>query len=330
MNYTLKKISELFNADIIGDENYEVDQVSSLENATSSSVVFVSDEKFLKFLDNSKSKVVITTKALSKSCNLNVIISENPYLLFSKVSKLINKVDDLVYSVHESVCTSTRNLNKKIVVEPNVVIGKNVQLGDNTFIGANCYIGDFVDIGENSYIYPNVTIYNNVKIGNNIIVHSGTVIGSDGFGYANDEKILVKIPQVGGVQIGDNVEIGSNTSIDRGTLDNTIIGNGVKIDNQIQIAHNVQIGDNTAIAGCAGIAGSAKIGKNCIIGGAAGIQGHIEICDNVKITGMAKVACNIKEAGVYSSGTPLMLNKKWLKNAARFKQLNELFLKYKK
>ena len=330
MNYTLKKISELLNADIIGDGNYIVDQVSSLENATSSSVVFVSDKKFLKFLDNSKSKVVITTKELSKSCNLNVIISENPYLLFSKVSKLINKADDLVYSVHESVCTSTINLNKKITVEPNVVIGKNVQLGNNTFIGANCYIGDFVDIGENSYIYPNVTIYNDVKIGDNIIIHSGTVIGSDGFGYANDKEKFVKIPQIGGVQIGDNVEIGSNTSIDRGALDNTVIGDGVKIDNQIQIAHNVSIGDNTGIAACVGIAGSAKIGKNCQIGGGAGIQGHIKICDNTNITGMAKVSCNITEAGTYSSGTPLMLNNQWLKNAVRFKHLNELFLKYKK
>ena len=183
---------------------------------------------------------------------------------------------------------------------------------------------------SNSYIYSNVVIYANVKIGNNIIIHSGTVIGSDGFGYVNDKNFWYKIPQTGGVIIGNDVEIGSNTSIDRGTLDNTIIGNGVKIDNQIQIAHNVAIGDNTAIAGCVGIAGSAKIGKNCTIGGGAGIQGHIEICDNTQITGMTKVSCNIKEAGVYSSGTPLMSNEEWLKNAARFKKLNELFLKIKK
>ena len=329
MNYTLKKISELLKVDIVGDENFVVNQVSSLENATSTSVVFISDKKFLKFLDNTKSKVVITTELLSKSCNLNIIICENPSLIFSKVSKLINKPDDLVYSVHDSVCTLTSNLNKKITVEPNVVIGKNVQLGNNAFIGANCYIGDYVDIGENSYIYPNVTIYNNVKIGNNIVIHSGTVIGSDGFGYTMDGKNLVKMPQIGGVKIGDNVEIGSCTSIDRGALDNTIIGNGVKIDNQIQIAHNVHIGDNTAISGCVGIAGSAKIGKNCVIGGGVGIKDHVEICDNAIITGMAKVRGDIKEAGMYSSGTPLMLNNEWLKAAARFKQLNKFFLKLK-
>ena len=147
MKYTLKQLSELFNADIIGDENYIVDKVSSIENATSTSLVFVSDKKFLKSLDKTNSKVVITTKPLSKFCSLNVIVSKNPYLLFSKVSQLINKKNNLVYGIHDSVVNSTSNLNKKIIVEPNVVIGKKVQLGDNVFIGANCYIGDYVDIG---------------------------------------------------------------------------------------------------------------------------------------------------------------------------------------
>ena len=329
MNITLKKISEKFNVEFIGDGSYEINSVSSITSATEKSIIFLSDKNFLKFLDETKSQTVVTTKELSKFCKNNIIICDNPYLLFAKISQLINKQDSLKYNVHSSVVSSTKNLNNKLLIEPNVVIGKNVEIEENSFIGANCYIGDNVKIASGARIFPNVTIYNDVKIGNNIIIHSGVVIGADGFGFANDREEFIKIPQIGGVRIGDNVEIGSNTSIDRGTLDNTIIGNGVKIDNQIQIAHNVHIGDNTAIAGCAGIAGSARIGKNCIIGGMAGIQGHIEICDNVKITGMAKVACDIKEPGIYSSGTPLMLNKKWLKNAARFKQLNELFLKYK-
>ena len=329
MNITLKKISEKFNVEFIGDESYEINSVASITSATEKSIIFLSDKNFLKFLDETKSQTVVTTKELSKFCKNNIIICDNPYLLFAKISQLINKQDSLKYNVHSSVVSFTKNLNNKILIEPNVVIGKNVEIEENSFIGANCYIGDNVKIASGARIFPNVTIYNDVKIGNNIIIHSGVVIGADGFGFANDREEFIKIPQIGGVRIGHNVEIGSNTSIDRGTLDNTIIGNGVKIDNQIQIAHNVHIGDNTAIAGCVGIAGSARIGKNCIIGGMAGIQGHIEICDNVKITGMAKVACDIKEPGIYSSGTPLMLNKKWLKNAARFKQLNELFLKYK-
>ena len=330
MNYSLKKISEIFNVDFIGNEVFTINKVSSISNADENSIIFFSDKKFLDLLKGTNSKVVITTKTLSKYCNDNIIISENPYLLFAKISQLISKKSKLNYGIDNSVNSLTENLNNKICIEPNTVIKNNVILGDDTFVGPNCFIGDNVTIGSNSYIYSNVVIYANVKIGNNIIIHSGTVIGSDGFGYVNDKNFWYKIPQTGGVIIGNDVEIGSNTSIDRGTLDNTIIGNGVKIDNQIQIAHNVAIGDNTAIAGCVGIAGSAKIGKNCTIGGGAGIQGHIEICDNTQITGMTKVSCNIKEAGVYSSGTPLMSNEEWLKNAARFKKLNELFLKIKK
>ena len=330
MNYTLKKLSEIFNFKFIGDEEYTVDKVSSLENASEKSIVFLSDKKLLKMLDATKARTLITTKEYSQSFKHNVIITENPYLLFVKISHLFNPNKKNEYYIDKSVVCATKNLNKNLSISPNVVIGKHALIGNDSFIGANCYIGDNVTIGENAYLYPNVSIYNNVVIGKNFIVHSGTVIGSDGFGYLNESQKWVKIPQIGSVQIGDNVEIGSNTSIDRGTLDNTFVGNGVKIDNQIQIAHNVHIGDNTAIAGCVGIAGSAKIGKNCTIGGGAGIQGHIKICDNVQITGMTKVSCNIDHAGTYSSGTPLMTNKQWLKSAARFKKLNELFVKNKK
>ena len=330
MNITLKKISEKFNVEFIGDGSYEINNVSSIANANENSIIFLSDKNFLKFLDETKSKTVVTTKELSKFCKNNIIVCDNPYLLFAKISQLINKQDKLIYKIHSSVVSYTNDLNKEILIEPNVVIGKNVTIGEKSFIGTNCYIGDNVKISSGAKLFQNVTIYSNVTIGSNVIIHSGTVIGSDGFGYAKENNSWIKIPQIGGVKIGNNVEIGSNTSIDRGALDNTIIGDGVKIDNQVQIAHNVQIGENTAIAGCVGIAGSAKIGKNCTIGGGAGIQGHIEICDNTQITGMSKVSSNIKKSGVYSSGTPLMLNKEWLKNAARFKKLNELFLKYKK
>ena len=330
MNYSLKKLSEIFNFEVIGDEKYVVNKVSSLGSASEKSIVFLSDKKFLSMLGATKARTVITTKEFSESFEHNVIVTENPYLLFVKICEFFNTNNKIEYGIDKSVVSATKSLNKNLSINQNVVIGQNVVLGDDSFIGANCYIGDNVTIGANAHIHANVSIYNNVKAGKNLIVHSGTVIGSDGFGYLNESSKWIKIPQIGGVQIGNDVEIGSNTSIDRGTLDDTLIGNGVKIDNQIQIAHNVHIGDNTAIAGCVGIAGSAKIGKNCTIGGGAGIQGHIVICDNVQITGMTKVSCNIDQTGIYSSGTPLMTNKNWLKSAARFKQLNELFLKIKK
>ena len=330
MNYSVKNISKIFDAKFVGDADYLINQVSSLENATAESIVFFSNKKYLELLNKTKSKVVITTEELSEFCNHNIIISKNPYSLFAKISQFLNKDTNRNYYIHKSVISFSNNLGEKISIDPNVVIGKNVSIGEDSFIGSNCSIGDNVKISKGAYIFPNVTIYKNVTIGKSVRIHSGTVIGSDGFGYAHENNTWIKIPQIGGVEIGDNVEIGSNTSIDRGALDKTIIGNGVKIDNQIQIAHNVQIGENTAIAGCVGIAGSAKIGKNCTIGGGAGIQGHIEICDNAYITGMSKVSSDIKKPGVYSSGTPLMLNKEWLKNAARFKRLNELFIKNKK
>tara|TARA_B100001564_G_scaffold309794_1_gene281076 strand:+ start:581 stop:1576 length:996 start_codon:yes stop_codon:yes gene_type:complete len=330
VNYTLKNISKIFNAEFSGNGDFFVSEVSSIESASETSVVFLSNKKYLELLKKTKSKVVITTRELSKFCKHNIIITKDPYALFAKISNLLNAKLDFEYNIHSSVISNTKNLNRLIHIGANVVLGKGIEIGNKSFIGCNCSIGDNVKIAAGAYIHPNVTIYNNVIIGENIIIHSGTVIGSDGFGYAYEDNSWIKIPQIGGVVIGDNVEIGSNTSIDRGTLDNTIIGNGVKIDNQIQIAHNVEIGENTAIAGCVGIAGSAKIGKNCTIGGGAGIQGHIEICDNTQITGMTKVSASIKKAGVYSSGTPLMLNKDWLKSAARFKKLNEFFIKNKK
>ncbi len=329
MNYTLKKLAELFSVEIIGDDSYSINKVASIENADEDSLVFLAEKKFLKLLNNSRSKTVITTKSFSHLCKNNVVVCDNPYLLFAKISLLLNKNQKKNYGIHRSVTSLTEKLNTKLSIDSNVYIGKNVQIGDDSTIGANCCIGDNIIIGNNACIYPNVTFYSNVIVGDNVVIHSGAVIGSDGFGFVKENNMWIKIPQIGGVIIGNDVEIGSNTSIDRGTLDNTVIGNGVKLDNQIQIAHNVRIGDHTIIAACVGIAGSAKIGRNCSIGGGAGIQGHIEICDNTQVTSMTKVSSSIKVSGIYTSGTPHMLNKKWLKNAVRFKSLNELFLKNK-
>ena len=326
MEYTLKQIAKELDVEVIGDANFIVDSVASLESARNSSVVFVSDKKFLDSLERTKSKVVVTTKDYSEFCNDNIILSDDPYLIFAKISSLFEKELDITKYIHDSAIVKSE-INADIFISENVVIEENVNIGNNSYIGAGSYIGENVTIGINSYIYPNVSIYKDTVIGANAKIHSGVVIGCDGFGYALDGKSWFKIPQTGKVIIGENVEIGSNTTIDRGTLDNTEIGNGVKLDNQIQVAHNVIIGENTAIAACVGIAGSAKIGRNCTIGGMAGIQGHIEICDNTQVTGMAKISCSIKKPGIYASGTPTMPYKDWLKSAALFKKLDKLFEK---
>ncbi|MBH32626.1 MAG: UDP-3-O-(3-hydroxymyristoyl)glucosamine N-acyltransferase [Gammaproteobacteria bacterium] len=326
MEYTLEQIAKELDVEIIGDTNFIIDSVASLESATSSSVVFISNKKFLDALGLTKSKVVVTTKDYSKFCNDNVILVDDPYLIFAKISSLFQDESVITKYVHNSAIVKSK-IDTDVLISENVVIEENVNIGNNSYIGAGSYIGKNVTIGINSYIYPNVSIYDDTIIGSNTKIHSGVVIGSDGFGYALNGKSWFKIPQIGKVIIGENVEIGSNTTIDRGTLDNTEIGNGVKLDNQIQVAHNVIIGENTLIAACVGIAGSAKIGKNCVIGGMAGIQGHIEICDNTHVTGMTKISCSIKKPGIYASGTPTMPYKDWLKSAALFKKLNKLFEK---
>ena len=191
-------------------------------------------------------------------------------------------------------------------------------------IGAHCVIGARSEIGEGGWLAPRVTLYHDVKIGKRVVIQSGAVLGGEGFGFANDKGVWQKIAQIGGVVLGDDVEVGANTTIDRGALADTIIGNGVKLDNQIMIAHNVQIGDHTAMAGCAGISGSTKIGKHCMIAGGVGMVGHIEVCDNVFVTGMTMVTRSITEPGAYSSGTAMQTAADWKKSAARIRQLDDM------
>lgn len=197
-------------------------------------------------------------------------------------------------------------------------------LGDNVIIGAGCFVGKFTKIGSGTRLWANVSVYHQIEIGEKCLIQSGTVIGADGFGYANDRGNWIKIPQLGTVRIGDRVEIGACTTIDRGALDDTIIGNGVIIDNQCQIAHNVMIGDNTAVAGGVIMAGSLKIGRYCQIGGASVINGHMEICDKAVVTGMGMVMRPITEPGIYSSGIPLQPNKAWRKTAALVMNIDEI------
>ena len=327
MLYKIKQLADEFNLEFEGNENYEVDSVASISKANAKSVIFLNEKKYISLLNNTKSKVLITKKNLIDSFDGVIIYSENPYLIFSKLSQLFNLSGSELKDMYISDKSINSHIDKSVKIGKNVYIGANVQIGKDSIISSNSVISDNVQIGKSCFIYPNVTIYHETIIGFNCIIHAGVVIGSDGFGYVKEGNEWFKIPQIGAVHIGNNVEIGANTTIDRGTLDNTIICDGVKLDNQVQVAHNVYIGENTAVAGCVGIAGSAVIGKNCAIGGGAGIQGHIQICDNTHVTGMSKISSSITKPGVYSSGTPFMENKIWLKNAALFKKLEKLLKK---
>src|SRR5690606_17122218 len=220
-------------------------------------------------------------------------------------------------------------LGDNVAIGANAVISAGVRLGNNVQVGAGCFIGEQASIADNSRIWPNATVYHRVSIGQRCIIHSGAVLGADGFGFANERGSWLKIPQTGTVILGDDTEIGANTTIDRGAIEDTIIGNNVIIDNQCQIAHNVKIGDHTAIAGCTVVAGSTKIGRYCIIGGAVVINGHMEICDGANITGMAMVMKPITEKGIYSSGIPATTNQEWRKNTAKLRQIDQLYQRVK-
>lgn len=324
---TLQELAVAIDADLIGDPNYQISSCATLESARSDQLSFIYNKKYITDLQTTNAGVVILSDAFLAGYDGNALIVKNPYLAYAKAANVIHAAPPRLGSIHASVVIGDNaNIAEDCVLAPHVVIGDDVTIGKGCYIGPGCVIANKVVIGNNLKLVANVSLGEETKIGDNVTIHPSTVIGSDGFGYApyNDKKGWCKIPQLGHVVIGNDVEIGSNTSIDCGALDDTVIGDGVKIDNQVQIAHNVVIGDHTAIAACTGIAGSTKIGKYCTFAGGVGLVGHISITDGVHVTGMTMVTHSINEAGVYSSGTPFQKNTDWLKNAVRFKQLDKL------
>jgi UDP-3-O-[3-hydroxymyristoyl] glucosamine N-acyltransferase len=258
-------------------------------------------------------------------CQTNALVVKDPYVGFARVAQLLDSTPQPALDIHPTaIIAADVQLGQNVAIGPHAVIESGVVLGDGVAIGPGCFVGKNSRLGKGSRLWANVTIYHNVEIGDACLIQSGTVIGADGFGYANERGEWIKIPQVGKVILGNRVEIGASTTIDRGAIDDTIIADNVIIDNQCQIAHNVEIGYGTAIAGGTVIAGSAKIGKYCIIGGAAVINGHIQVCDQATITGMSMVMRSISEPGIYSSGVPAQSNKEWRKMAARVLHIDEM------
>ncbi len=255
--------------------------------------------------------------------DLPKIVHPNSYAYYARVVALLNPPEVRPQGVHPSAVVESP-VPETARVGENVVIGRDAMIGENVTLYPGCVIGDRVSIGDDSVIYPNVVVYHDCVIGKRAVVQAGAVIGSDGFGFAKDGERWIKIPQIGRVVIGDDVEIGANTSIDRGALDDTVIGDGVKLDNQIQIAHNVTIGDHAAMAGCVGVAGSTHIGRRCTIGGAGMIIGHLELADDVHVSAGTMVTKSLRQPGQYTSIFPLEPHDEWLQNAAQIKRLAKL------
>ncbi|PKX83153.1 UDP-3-O-(3-hydroxymyristoyl)glucosamine N-acyltransferase [Pectobacterium peruviense] len=321
----LDALAQQLDAQLHGDGDIVITGVASMHSAKTGQITFLSDSRYREQLAGTQASAVVLTEADLPYCQVAALVVKNPYLTYARMAQLLDTTPQPATDIAPSaVIAPDATLGQHVSVGANAVIESGAQLGDGVVIGPGCFIGKDARIGTGTRLWANVTIYHRVELGEHCLIQSGTVIGSDGFGYANDRGNWVKIPQLGTVRIGDRVEIGASTTIDRGALDDTVIGNGVIIDNQCQIAHNVVIGDNTAVAGGVIMAGSLKIGRYCMIGGASVINGHMEICDKVTVTGMGMVMRPITEPGVYSSGIPLQPNKVWRKTAALVMNIDEI------
>jgi len=325
LSIRLADLAQQLDAQVHGDGELVITGVASMTSAQAGQITFLSNSKYREQLATCQAGAVVLTADDLPFCHTNALIVKNPYLTYARMAQILDTTPAPAQDIAPSAVISPEaKLGNQVAIGANAVIEAGAVLGDNVVIGAGCFIGKHAQIGAGTRLWANVTIYHEVQIGQNCLIQSGTVIGADGFGYANERGNWIKIPQLGTVIIGDQVEIGACTTIDRGALDNTIIGKGVIIDNQCQIAHNVVIGDHTAVAGGVIMAGSLTIGRYCQIGGASVINGHMSIADKVVVTGMGMVMRPISEPGVYSSGIPLQPNKVWRKTAALVMNIDEL------
>ena len=328
MLYSLSQLAAEVNGDLVGEPDYTIDRVSPLDQPHPTGLSFaVSESKLTALADSEAVGVLLIPRNLKALAPARAILVDDVYLAYAKLSacfdSLYRNATTAQQDASAKVAASAR-LGQNVTLGANVVIGENVELGEGVVVSAGTVIGPNCSIGAHTFIHSNATFYADVTVGERGIFHSGCVIGADGFGFAPKKPGWQKIYQLAGVVLGDDVEVGANTTIDRGAVTDTQIGNGVKLDNLIQIAHNVEIGDHTAIAGCTAVAGSTKIGRNCTIAGHCGIVGHLTIADGTHVAAMTLVTKSITAPGAYASGTGMQLLSKWKKSVAHFKQLDKL------
>ncbi len=330
--HTLAELARLLDAELVGgDADQPVDGMGTIQSATATQMTFLANPRYRSYLEQTRAAVVLLQEDQCEFCPVPALIVKDPYLSFARASALFEVAPQAQPGVHPSAVVDLSVVVPTTAsIGPNVVIDADVQIGEGVVVMANAVIGAGSCIGERCRIWPNVTIYHGVTVGPRTIIHANSVLGADGFGFAFNGAGWTKVHQVGGVRIGADVEIGAGTTIDRGAIDDTIIGNGAILDNQIQVAHNVIIGDHTALAGKVGIAGSSRIGSYCLLGGAVGVSGHIEICDKVQVLGMTLVSSSITRPGTYGSALPADEQTRYRKNVARFRKLDELARRVRK
>lgn len=320
---SLAEIAAQLGGVVLGDDQVMIHQVATLASAGEGEIAFLANMKYKSQLLTTRASAVIVPPAFSDALPVARIVTPNPYAYYARLAALLNPRAVVASGVHPTAqCCSV--ILPRVSIGAHVSIGEGVSLGENVVIHSGCVIGNGVTIAAGSTLYPNVTVYAGCVIGENAIIHSGVVIGADGFGFAPDGGEWVKIPQIGRVVIGNDVEIGASTTIDRGALDDTTIGDGTKLDNQIQIGHNCAIGKHCVVAACAAIAGSVTLMDKVIIGGAAMIAGHVTIASGVVVSGGSLVMKNINKPGQYTSVFPLEEHSQWLHNAAQIRHLSKL------
>lgn len=322
--FTLEEIVRRLGGQVAGDGSVTVTGVATLDEAGPAEIAFLANPRYRARLASTRAGAVILGPRDREATSIARIVSENPYAYYARTVALFHPAEPVVAGVHPSaVVDPSATVAASAQVGPTAVVGAGARVGERARIGAGSVVGEGATIGDDTLLHARVTVYHGCVVGARCIIHSGAVIGADGFGMAPDAGAWVKIPQVGRAVLGDDVEVGANTTIDRGALADTLVEEGVKIDNQVQVAHNCRIGAHTVIAGCVGIAGSAVIGRHCVIGGGAGVVGHITLCDGVTVSAMTLVTKSITVPGVYSSGLPMMPHADWLRNAAQLRRLDE-------
>lgn len=322
---TLADAATAANAELRGDGSTLISGVATLQNARAGQISFLANTRYRSYLATTQATAVILSPNDAAACPVAAVLAANPLLAYARIAALFAPAAAPMQGIDPLASVSPEaTVAPDAWIGPYSVVEAGARIGAGAFIGPHCIIGREADIGAGSQLSARVTICYGVRLGQRVLVQPGAVIGGDGFGLANDGGRWVRIPQLGSVWIGDDVEIGANTTIDRGALEDTVIEDGVKLDNQIQIAHNVRVGAHTAMAGCVGIAGSARIGRHCVLGGGVGVAGHLDIADRVHVTGMSLVAQSITEPGLYSSGLTVEPNRLWNKISARLRRLDDL------
>jgi len=322
-DFSLGELAVRFGLGLRGDPSLVVSRVATLSHAQAGALSFLANPRYRRQMQSTRATAVLVGPDHAASCPVAALIDPNPYLAYARIADLLHPQALPLPGIHPSAVVSVvARIHPSASVGPLAVIEDEVEVGERVFVGPGCIVQRGARLGADTRLTARVNVCADVRIGQRCIVHAGAVIGADGFGFAQDAGTWVKVPQVGTVQVGDDVEIGANTTIDRGAIDDTVVENGVKLDNQIQVGHNVTIGAHTAVAGCVGISGSTTIGQRCMIGGGVGIAGHLTIADDVVVTGCSLVSASIRQAGSYSSGMPAVETRMWRRMVAHLRRLD--------